>query len=293
MPGRVVLAPCTSVSAHCCSSSSSSCWSSSSSSDCSRPPPPVRISAPADTGPHLWTGRRPVGGCSARPRSPSEEPPQCNPRTSPPAPGAGAPSIGRPPSSAGSPSSSPPPCWAAWSASGRSPRRTTATATRATADQAIADAGFADDADEQVLVQGKGDVKVGDKAFTAAVGDTVDRLTAVKTVTEVESPLAEGQRGPAVQGRPLGVDHLQDPRRRRPGHRPRRRVAGRRRRRPGGEPGRARRAVRRRQRRQGPLGGLRRGLPAGRDLLPADHPDHPDRRLRRSSRRGHPAAVGR
>ena len=63
------------------------------------------------------------------------------------------------------------------------------------ADQAIADAGFPDDADEQVLVQGKGDVKVGDQAFTAAVGDTVNRLKAVKTVTEVESPLAKGNEG--------------------------------------------------------------------------------------------------
>ena len=46
------------------------------------------------------------------------------------------------------------------------------------ADKAIAAADFRDAAEEQVLVQGKGSVKIGDPAFTAAVNDTVSRLEA-------------------------------------------------------------------------------------------------------------------
>ena len=49
-------------------------------------------------------------------------------------------------------------------------------------------------AEEQVLVQGKGSVKIGDPAFTAAVDDTVSRLEATKGVDKVESrsPRATG-----------------------------------------------------------------------------------------------------
>src|SRR5215218_9675900 len=61
-----------------------------------------------------------------------------------------------------------------------------------TADKAIAAADFRDSADEQVLVQGKGSVKAGDAAFTAAVEDTVSRLEALKGVDKVESPFADG-----------------------------------------------------------------------------------------------------
>jgi RND superfamily putative drug exporter len=64
-----------------------------------------------------------------------------------------------------------------------------------TADQAIADANFKETADEQVLVQGKGSVKIGDPAFTAAVEDTVSRLEGTKHVEKVESPLAKGNEG--------------------------------------------------------------------------------------------------
>jgi uncharacterized membrane protein YdfJ with MMPL/SSD domain len=64
-----------------------------------------------------------------------------------------------------------------------------------TADKAIAAADFRDSADEQVLVQGKGSVKVGDATFTAAVEDTVGRLEALKGVDKVESPLAKGNEG--------------------------------------------------------------------------------------------------
>jgi uncharacterized membrane protein YdfJ with MMPL/SSD domain len=63
------------------------------------------------------------------------------------------------------------------------------------ADKAIAAADFRDSAEEQVLIQGKGPVKVGDAAFTAAVKDTVARLHALKGVDKVKSPLAKGNGG--------------------------------------------------------------------------------------------------
>jgi uncharacterized membrane protein YdfJ with MMPL/SSD domain len=63
------------------------------------------------------------------------------------------------------------------------------------ADQAIAKADFRDSADEQVLVQGKGSVKVGDPQFTAAVKDVVTRLEHTKAVDKVKSPFAEGNEG--------------------------------------------------------------------------------------------------
>src|SRR4051794_11180649 len=63
------------------------------------------------------------------------------------------------------------------------------------ADQAIARADFPDKADEQVLVQGRGSVRAGDRAFTAAVNDTVRRLQATKHVVDAKSPLAKGNAG--------------------------------------------------------------------------------------------------
>jgi uncharacterized membrane protein YdfJ with MMPL/SSD domain len=63
------------------------------------------------------------------------------------------------------------------------------------ADKAIAAADFRDAAEEQVLIQGKGSIKVGDAAFTAAVKDTVARLDALKGVDKVKSPLAKGNEG--------------------------------------------------------------------------------------------------
>ena len=63
------------------------------------------------------------------------------------------------------------------------------------ADQAIAAADFPENAGEQVLVQGRGDVKAGDPEFTAAVKDTVSRLEATKHVEKIESPLASGNEG--------------------------------------------------------------------------------------------------
>jgi RND superfamily putative drug exporter len=63
------------------------------------------------------------------------------------------------------------------------------------ADQAIAAAGFPEEAGEQVLVQGKGSVKVGDPAFTAAVRDVTERLEGTAHVRDLQSPLAEGNAG--------------------------------------------------------------------------------------------------
>ena len=63
------------------------------------------------------------------------------------------------------------------------------------ADQAIADAGFPDALDEQVLVQGKGSIKIGDRAFTAAVQDVERRLRAVPHVEKVKSPLVDENMG--------------------------------------------------------------------------------------------------
>jgi uncharacterized membrane protein YdfJ with MMPL/SSD domain len=63
------------------------------------------------------------------------------------------------------------------------------------ADQAVAAAGFPDRAEEQVLVQGRGEVRAGDPAFTAAVKDVADRLRAVPHVGAVRSPLASDDAG--------------------------------------------------------------------------------------------------
>jgi len=63
------------------------------------------------------------------------------------------------------------------------------------ADRAIAAADFREASDEQVLVQGKGSVKIGDPAFAAAVQDVVSRLKATPNVDKIESPLAKGNEG--------------------------------------------------------------------------------------------------
>ena len=142
--------------------------------------------------------------------------PQCNPRTSPPAPRAGVQGIARPRSSAGWRSSSPRSC----SAGMIGGQKTIAdedygNGSSKVADKAIANANFRDSADEQVLVQGKGSVKVGDAAFTAAVKDTVSRLEAHEGRRQGQVPARQGQRGPALQGRPLRARDVRDPRRRR------------------------------------------------------------------------------
>jgi uncharacterized membrane protein YdfJ with MMPL/SSD domain len=58
-----------------------------------------------------------------------------------------------------------------------------------TADRIVADAGFHDDAAEQVLIQGRGDITVNDATFTAAVHDVESRLAQVPHVAELRSPL--------------------------------------------------------------------------------------------------------
>src|SRR5829696_5448943 len=60
------------------------------------------------------------------------------------------------------------------------------------ADRIYEAAGFPDQSGESVLVQAKGDLKAGDQRFTAIVDDVVSTLSATKNVTDVESPLAEG-----------------------------------------------------------------------------------------------------
>jgi RND superfamily putative drug exporter len=63
------------------------------------------------------------------------------------------------------------------------------------ADRAIAAADFKETADEQVLVQGKGSIKLGDPQMNAAIGDVVKRLEAAPNVENVDSPLAKGNEG--------------------------------------------------------------------------------------------------
>jgi uncharacterized membrane protein YdfJ with MMPL/SSD domain len=64
-----------------------------------------------------------------------------------------------------------------------------------TADRAIAKADFPDKASEQVLVQGRGKIRVGSPQLTAGVKDVVNRLEHTPNVTEVKSPLAKGNHG--------------------------------------------------------------------------------------------------
>jgi len=75
------------------------------------------------------------------------------------------------------------------------------------ADRAIADAGFPDEVDEQILIQGRGDVRASDPAFAAAVRDVVARLERLPHVSEVDSPLASGNEGQLSRdGRTATVD---------------------------------------------------------------------------------------
>jgi uncharacterized membrane protein YdfJ with MMPL/SSD domain len=72
------------------------------------------------------------------------------------------------------------------------------------ADQTLAD-GFPDRASEEVLVQGRGNVKADDPRFTAAVNDVVRSLSGFKTVRDVKSPLDSGN---AAQFSPDGRSAL-------------------------------------------------------------------------------------
>jgi RND superfamily putative drug exporter len=64
-----------------------------------------------------------------------------------------------------------------------------------TADRAIAKADFPDKADEQVLVQGRGNVRIGSAQLTAGIKDVVNRLEHTPNVVDVKSPLAKGNQG--------------------------------------------------------------------------------------------------
>jgi len=72
------------------------------------------------------------------------------------------------------------------------------------ADQTLAD-GFPDRASEEVLVQGRGNVKADDPRFTAAVRDVVRSLSGFETVRDVKSPLDSGN---AAQFSPDGRSAL-------------------------------------------------------------------------------------
>jgi len=63
------------------------------------------------------------------------------------------------------------------------------------AERAIAAAGFPDEADEQVLIQGRGSVGAGDPAFARATRDVVMRLREVAHVGDVQSPLHPANAG--------------------------------------------------------------------------------------------------
>ena len=63
------------------------------------------------------------------------------------------------------------------------------------ADRAIAKADFPDKADEQVLVQGRGNVRIGSAQLTAGIKDVVNRLEHTPNVVDVKSPLAKGNQG--------------------------------------------------------------------------------------------------
>src|SRR3712207_343972 len=56
-------------------------------------------------------------------------------------------------------------------------------------DMIVEAADYPEETTEQVLIQGKGQVKAGDARVTAAVKDVVDRLGRIDGLTDIESPL--------------------------------------------------------------------------------------------------------
>src|SRR3954452_3918413 len=63
------------------------------------------------------------------------------------------------------------------------------------ADRAITAADFPDKADEQVLVQARGDLTVKDPAFKAGVSDVVGKLKGARNTIDVASPFDKGNQG--------------------------------------------------------------------------------------------------
>jgi RND superfamily putative drug exporter len=59
-------------------------------------------------------------------------------------------------------------------------------------------ADFPEESGEQVLIQGKGSIKAGDREITAAVQDVVSRLERLDGVTGIESPLVPEHRANTV-----------------------------------------------------------------------------------------------
>jgi RND superfamily putative drug exporter len=57
-------------------------------------------------------------------------------------------------------------------------------------EQILADAGFPETADEEVMIQSRGDMRAGDPEFDAAIRDVEARLSQVAHVTAIKSPLA-------------------------------------------------------------------------------------------------------
>ena len=92
-----------------------------------------------------------------------------------------------------------------------------------TADQILEAAGFPDQTGESVLVQGKGDLKVGDQRYTAIVDDVVATLSQTEARRRGREPAREGQRGQHLRRRALHARHLRAARRRGRGQGPRRR----------------------------------------------------------------------
>src|SRR5919204_2622429 len=76
-------------------------------------------------------------------------------------------------------------------------------------DMIVKAAGFPHRATEQVLVQGKGSVRAGDPAITAAVRDVVTRLQRIDGVADIESPLDPVTRANTVSkdGRSVVVNY--------------------------------------------------------------------------------------
>ena len=145
-------------------------------------------------------------------------------------------------------------------------------------------------AGEVVLIQ-SGE-RLGGAAYRAIVADLIARLSRIRAVTDVKSPLAASNAGLVskdgrsalltflIKGDP---DTAQD-----------RVGAG-----PGGDrrgaaahPQFSCRRVRGRQREQGDQRAHQLRFPAGGDHVAAGHPDHPRDRVRRAGRRRHPAAAG-
>src|SRR6185437_6085315 len=64
-----------------------------------------------------------------------------------------------------------------------------------TAERTIAAADFPKRAEENVLIQAKGDARITSPAATATIKDVATRLKHTKYVTNVQSPLAKGNAG--------------------------------------------------------------------------------------------------